>query len=399
VRRAGLRGEFWPTDREELLLRAALTPGDEGVRAWRELRPRFEIDGLPSEPMRLLPLVWRNLVRAGVDDPLLPRMKGMYRQTWFHNQVLLRETLPAIRELQVAGIQATVLKGAALIAEGHYEMGSRAIADLDLLVRAAEAPKAMDVLLAGAWRYRPPGGLVDPEWFRRVRVSMVNADGWDLDMHWRLYEKFTCPAGAPDEEPIWRQAVPIRFGDLETRALGPTDQLLHVIAHGARWESDATLRWIADATTLLSADGERIDWELLVERAAGARRTLLLRDALTYLETAGFASIPRRVFGLLAGASASARDRVAVRLGGWSGGRVLGEFPRTLEHYLELSRSWSAPTAMVRFPRFLQRGWGLDSVWQVPGFALRKLTDRVGSARRRPPVTSVVERPEDLGPP
>src|SRR5438045_3361757 len=85
-------------------------------------------------------------------------------------------------------------------------------------------------------------------WFERVRVSMVNANGWDLDMHWRLLEKYTCPAGAPDEEPIWRQAVPIRFGDLDTHALGPTDQLLHVIVHGARWGSDATLRWIADAT-------------------------------------------------------------------------------------------------------------------------------------------------------
>src|SRR5439155_14544518 len=223
--------------------------------------------------------------------------------------------------------------------------------------------------------------------------------GWDLDMHWRLLEKYTCPAGAPDEEPIWRQAVPIRFGDLDTHALGPTDQLLHVIVHGARWGSDATLRWIADATTLLSGDGEHIDWELLVERAAGARRTLLLRDALTYLETAGFASIPRRVLDLLAGASASARDRWAVRLGGWSGGRVLGEFPRTLEHYLELSRSWSARATIMRFPRFLQLGWGLDSVWQVPWFALRKLTDRVGTATRRSPLTSAVERPQDLGSP
>ena len=384
MRKPGLRGQFWPSADDELLLRAVLWPGERAVEAWTVLRHRFDIDRVGAEQLRLLPLLWRNLTRLGVDDPLLPRLKGLYRHAWFANQLLLRSTVPALRALQEAGIETIVLKGAALIGRYYPDAGLRPMADLDLLVRASRAQDAFRVLEAEGWTMRSPELLPMPAWFDLIRVSLVDRDGSNVDLHWRLWEKFACPDGEPEDEGFWSDAVPVVVGDVEALALGPADQLLHVILHGTRWDSGAPLRWIADAMTILSVEGSEIDWELLVDRATWARRSLAVRDALDYLVRALDAPIPPGVVDELARVPTTARDALAHRLAGWRGPALLGDLPRTLEHYLELSRTWTVGQTITRVPVFLQRGWGLESPWQAPGYALRKAAAKVRARAARP---------------
>lgn len=82
MRRAGYPGHFWPSPLQEQVLRAALLPGEAGAAAWGRLRPELDIDDLwDSEIYRMLPLVQRNLQGLGLDDPDLPRMRGLARRT------------------------------------------------------------------------------------------------------------------------------------------------------------------------------------------------------------------------------------------------------------------------------------------------------------------------------
>src|SRR2546430_1460846 len=59
-----LPGSFWPSERQKLLLRAALVGGDEGADAWRRLRPTFRLDDLDSASTALLPLLYRGVFRG-----------------------------------------------------------------------------------------------------------------------------------------------------------------------------------------------------------------------------------------------------------------------------------------------------------------------------------------------
>ena len=65
MRRTGFTGDIWPDEIQELLLRAALLPGDPGVAAWAAVRPRIDIDHLPGELHRLMPPLSKALVASG----------------------------------------------------------------------------------------------------------------------------------------------------------------------------------------------------------------------------------------------------------------------------------------------------------------------------------------------
>src|SRR4051794_33088149 len=61
-----------PSPRQTLLLRAALMCGERSVQAWHGWREGGELDDLDPASFRLLPLVYRNLLAAGLEDPEMP---------------------------------------------------------------------------------------------------------------------------------------------------------------------------------------------------------------------------------------------------------------------------------------------------------------------------------------
>src|SRR6201999_3135874 len=60
--------DAWPTRHQELLLQAALLPGERGDAAWREVRPRLDVAQMDGATLALLPTLRRNLVTRGVED-------------------------------------------------------------------------------------------------------------------------------------------------------------------------------------------------------------------------------------------------------------------------------------------------------------------------------------------
>jgi hypothetical protein len=76
-----------PTADQELLLEAATGASEAARAAWRGWQERNELDDVDFGAQRLLPLVYRHLVELGVDDPDLGRLKGLYRHSWYRNQI------------------------------------------------------------------------------------------------------------------------------------------------------------------------------------------------------------------------------------------------------------------------------------------------------------------------
>lgn len=90
IRATQQEGGCWPTPEQKLLLRACLLEGKETTEAWSEWRSRVDIQVLDRGSLRLLPLLYWNLKRHGVNDPLIDRFKGIYRFSWYKNQMLFQ---------------------------------------------------------------------------------------------------------------------------------------------------------------------------------------------------------------------------------------------------------------------------------------------------------------------
>src|SRR5262245_53419620 len=117
-------GGAWPAREQTLLLDAALLPFDAAWSAWQAWKTAVDFEnGLDRGSYRLLPLVYRNLSRPGLEDPLLGRLKGVYRLTWYKNQFLFRTLAEVLRRLDAAGVPALVLKGASLTTLYYRDLG------------------------------------------------------------------------------------------------------------------------------------------------------------------------------------------------------------------------------------------------------------------------------------
>ena len=334
----GLVGAFWPTDRQRLLLRAALLQGESGAEAWGELRPSFRLDDLDTASTALLPLLHRQLERRGVDDPLLPRLSGVYRRTWYVNQLRLDGVRGTLDVLQRAGLDPLVVQSWELPVRWYGDLGLRPAAELHVLVR--------------------PGG--------------ADRAGERCVIHTRLFDDFR----GVEPEDLWEGAIELEVGGVATRTLGPADELLDVCVRGARTNDWPSILWIADAATVVVAAGSQLDWERLVRQARRIRATLRLRDALVFLRDELEAAVPDDVVPALEATPTTRRERVAHRVAGAPRGR-LGGPPAALGRFLRVTADHSVPQAIAEVPRFLRDEWGLERGAQVPVTALRKAGGRL----------------------
>ena len=281
-----------PTPGQALLLRAAVVPGPGALVAWDAWKVNHDLieTELDHGSFRLLALVYKNLLAQGADEPLMPRLKGIYRYWWCSNQRLFYRAAAVIRGLSQAGIPSVALKGAAASIAYYQDTGVRPMGDIDLLVPLDRAAEAVAHLGRLGWKPARPrvGDLIRYQ----HSVQMVHTTGETLDLHWHVLAECVHPSS---DEGFWKRAVPIRLLNAATLALGPTDALLHAIVHGMRWNAEPTVRWVADAMAILHASEDAIDWNLLELEARKQRVLLRLTMGLEYLERFMGAPIPDAV--------------------------------------------------------------------------------------------------------
>src|SRR5207237_7629349 len=102
------RPDAWPTREQERLLRAALLRGPLALEAWDEWKAGADMDPLDAGSYRLLPQLYRNLHRQGVDEPVLVLFRGIYRRTWYENQLRFHQLAGLLRSFRDAGIDTMV---------------------------------------------------------------------------------------------------------------------------------------------------------------------------------------------------------------------------------------------------------------------------------------------------
>ena len=322
----GLRGSFWPSERQKLLLQTACGDGE----AWRRLRPQLELDRLELGSFPVLPLVHRQLEQLGIDDPYMPRLAGIRRRTWAMNQLELDRVMPALRNFE----EPVVVGGWEFPA--HYyggDFGLRQVAGLEILVRPGFAAPPADV-----------GGV----------------------RHQRFARDFSTP-----EREIEPETIEITLGETKARGLAPTDELLRVCLGGARAHEPPNIVWLADALAVLDSP---IDWDRLVRNGLRLRAMLRLRDALVYLRRELDAAVPDEAIRELEAHPPLRREALAHRRAGRS--------PRVVApRFLHLTADRSLPAAVATLPTFLRDELGLKRRAQVPLEVVRRAASRMRVTR------------------
>jgi hypothetical protein len=300
--RTGATIEF-ATPSQLLLLQAALLEkkkAAEAALAWLTVHRAAAGPGfcsLESGSRRLLPLVYRNV------KELLPvntqsELRNVYVEYWSKNQQVFHRLEKLLNWFESCGVPTLVLKGVPLSILHYGDRAVRPMADFDILVPEERAREVILRLESEGWtsyyfareapRYR--------YFLRHVHaIPLTHAVHGDLDLHWHVSCEVTF-RGA--DRAFWNDSVPLHLNTTTTRALNPTDQLIHTCVHGYAANVEAPIRWIADAFTVLRTN--QIDWSRLMRLSKELRLTIPLRAGLAFLRDRFSAAVPGEVIGELA---------------------------------------------------------------------------------------------------
>jgi len=169
------RAECNATHYEQLARRATQLTGWEGVPA-------------QAEAHGMAPLLYTHLRAAGVQLPLTIKRKlqGLYLRHRHANRVRTRVLRDVLAAYKAAGVQALVLKGAALSHLVYPEPGLRPMSDLDILVSKSDLWRAQSLLADLGFDAPLPPGPTLPS--RHLPVATLQTEGLSIqvEIHYRL---------------------------------------------------------------------------------------------------------------------------------------------------------------------------------------------------------------------
>lgn len=362
---------FWPTASQRLLLTVAFGAGERSAAAWTALKPTFDLDRLEPGSFTIMPLVYRALATAAPAEPLLPRLKGIYRSIWARNTLLLERTAETFAAFEQQGIPALALGGLPLGLRVYSDLGSRRTENTVALVAQSDAGAIPAALAAARWFPRPDleawhgAAAGAPRYFadRDDNIFVVVTSlGFDVLFESEPHEalgRFLPSAGM--------QAV----GAAQVRLPSPTDTLFALCVSGPRVGPLPSVQWLIDAATLVRSACGEIDWAHFVSLGLESRQALRLTDAIVQLTSVPNVDVPDEVADVLRRARAMRRDRLIYRGSGRATSR-LGALPLFLAEHLAAHPDRTPATAVMSFPGYLRERWGLGSVGAVPLTAGRK---------------------------
>jgi hypothetical protein len=356
------------SDPTTLILRTIAGAPDDALAAWRALTVSWRLEDFDAVTTPLLPLVHRRLLALGAEDAWTPRLAGVRRKAWAANTLLLRAAADMLEALGAGGVRSVMLGGAALIATHYRDASLRPVREFEILIDPGSLRDAATILMSLGWRPFP-GLQVEPHRIVvRQRHALIHPAGQRLVVNWHVLDECCYPRADDD---FWRRSAPVRFEDLDGRALDPTDQLLDVCMRAARSEVPDAI-WMADAATILSA-GPPVDQQRLLDEVRTRCVVEPFRRALTVLRDLVRLDAAAPILDRLEALPLSALERIE---------GVARRLPRLLQamsrpglryrRYLVCSRPTGEAGPPSQFFTFLRDHWALDSALMLPAFVARR---------------------------
>lgn len=279
-----------------LLLGRFLSPDDsaEGIAGLRRAIAAEEPDWMRliavANEHLVAPALWASVRRKRCQD-LLPSdvrsyLAELYRRNRWRNGLIRRQACEAVAALNYGGVVPAVLKGGIYLFEEDCDAGIRMMADIDLLVRHADAARSRDVLKGLGYV------ILDGDGDRPVHATTLFRPGaiTTIDLHYDLGPQ----TSVLDADTAWRAVMPLRVDGVRLMALSPTQRVLHNILNteviGPNYRAGAiALRQLYDIALLCRREGGDIDW--------GAIDLAMAKPGLRHVPAASRYGA-RRLFGL-----------------------------------------------------------------------------------------------------
>jgi hypothetical protein len=350
---------YWPESLQRPLLRAAFLPGAAGVAAWEMWRSQVRMeDHADPGSFRLLPRVCRNMRQHGIDDPLLAKLTGIARQSWFKQQSAFRTLAPHLQSLRAAGVDVLMLGSmAAALRCSDDPCESEPV--WSWLVRPDQAVAALRRLRSSGWRLDapPPDPLLRAYVAHRSAQTFCGPDEQRLELSWQWW-----PGHSDDE--VWRAAEKGEVHTVPVFLLAPADHVLYACAQAK------PRYWRAiEVMLVVEAVHGNVDWARLESEARRRRLEPAVAETLSYIQDALDAPLPPDVVTRLAAAPPVAPVR-APNGAGSPHPTIRQEVSRLWASHRECSDGLGLGRRLFYFPKYLQYVWRLEHVRQVPRRAL-----------------------------
>ena len=287
------KSPLWFDSNQMLLLKIVLGNETEAVVSWKEWCARVYFDDIGNSSLHMMPAVHRRLVKIGLEHPLLPKLKGIHRRTWFANQFLFSRVVSVLKEMAQEGIDFVIIKGGGMLK--HYDdIGLRPMHDVDILVNKVVVYRVIGLLDKLGWIAYPRLSLdqVKNTILKTDHAWAFSKNGATIDLHWHaLHMDLSNDA---DSE-LWKNTIWSTLQDEPVKIPDPTHQLFITCIHGVRWEHTAKLTWVVDALILVNHKKRIILWDQLLQMCIDRRLVLPMKVCLQWLKSEFNAYIPDHV--------------------------------------------------------------------------------------------------------
>lgn len=368
-----------PTPMQTLLLQAVCGSQSQSVVRGLEWLQAIDLDSVDPASFNLLPGLYLKLSQAGLEHPLLPKLKGMYRKSWYGNQLLFHTAQQVISGLQQSQISVLVLKGVALAHLYFPDQAVRPNSELDLLIPLHQVDQAIKLLRVSGWQDEHFDGcrLTYGDYFSKHFHTLNNASQLRLNLQWRLgidqTEEHHVSNGLNSLNE-WQHPLSFTLGSVAAQTLSPEIHFLSSYLHDLSPTPSIPLLSIFDCAMILKTC-PAFDWSRILELDPCIPKSTRLLEGLIFLREQLDIPVPDFVvMGLqqrIVNASLPSQpDRYNVpNLWRIRWNRLLLHYRRYRLTQPPEPSGWQQISSI---PEFLRAFWQLPSVQRVPGMLIRK---------------------------
>lgn len=251
-------------------------------RRWRSLLVSVADQRLSGFLMETI-----SLAEMAVTPEQLAEAVSLHREAMSLALVLDRTLLEVVGCFAEHGIATRVLKGSAHAHLLYPDPALRSFGDIDLLVRGADLPKAVELLVAAGGRRRHPEPRRGFDRRFTKGACVVTAPGYEIDLH-RTFASGRFGLQM-DPEALFERSEAYDLGGCTLEALAAEERFLHACYHAVLGSAQPRLSALRDVAQMAIAgrfDSDRVlsiaeRWggECVVAKAVLAASTTLSVDA------------------------------------------------------------------------------------------------------------------------
>lgn len=234
----------------------------------------------------------KNIVPTSIED----KWRNAYYYNGCRNTLLLRELVKILNKLRMAGVDAIVLKGAALAEIVYGDIAARPMSDLDLLINQHDLSVTRQIL--GELDYHQTGLEMQVGFTEEFRNEEIFYKGGlvdtYIDLHWRLiapvYYQRTF-----DKDWFWETSLLAKINQTSAIILGLEAQIVYLCAHLMLHHGGESLLWLYDVAKVIDFYQKEIDWKQVINKAKEYNLILSVQQILVQLADDWKVQIPAEV--------------------------------------------------------------------------------------------------------